>query len=195
MILTTPEPFITEAELKNKLNKSASSPDSEYTPYVEASCEMIRDRMGEISPVEALETLYPRSTNAVVLSHTPVISVTTVTDVYLGSPILPYVASPLVDGWELESIEGILRHSLRWPRGGVTFAYVAGRDPIPPNYKMAALDLAAHLWKGSQQNSGGGRPPVGQEGTVIPGTSWALPYSVRQTLGLDKRPRREVWAG
>lgn len=196
MILTTPEPFITAAELKDKLNKTAATPDAEFALYVETACEMIRDRMGEISPVEALETVYPRrTTDAVVLSHTPVISIVSVTDAYTGLALPTHVASPLVDGWFLESVEGIVRHSLRWPRAGVIFEYIAGRTPVPPNYKMAALDLGAHLWKGSQQNSAGGRPVVGQEGVVVPGSSWALPYSVRQTLGLDKRPRRDVWVG
>lgn len=195
MILTTPEPFITTAELKNKLNKSAATPDDEFTLYVETSCEMIRDRMGEVASVDARETFSPRRRDAVILTHGPVIEITQVIDDYTGLDIPPYVADPLVDGWTLESVEGIVRHSYWWPTTGVTFLYRAGREPVPANFKMAALDLAAHLWKGSQQNSQGGRPPVGQDGVIVPGSSWALPYSVRQTLGLDKRPRRDIWVG
>lgn len=193
MLLTEPVAFITEAELLAKLNKSPTTPIDEFTLYVQTACAMIRDRMGEVSPVEAQETLDLRwGQRVVVLEHTPVISITTVTDNVTGLAI-PAWAAP-TEGWRLDSAEGVLRHSLRWPTRA-TFEYVVGRDPTPPNFRMAALDLAAHLWKGSQQNSGGGRPQVGQEGTVVPGTTWALPYSVRQTLGLDKRPRRDVWVG
>jgi hypothetical protein len=193
MLLTEPVAFITEAELLAKLNKSSTTPIDEFTLYVQTACAMIRDRMGEVSPVEAQDLLEPRwGQRTVVLEHTPVISITSVTDSVTGLPI-PEWAAP-TEGWRLESVEGLLRHSLRWTNRAVV-EYVAGRDPTPANYRMAALDLAAHLWKGSQQNSGGGRPQVGQEGSVVPGTTWALPYSVRQTLGLDKRPRRDVWVG
>jgi hypothetical protein len=195
MILTTPEPFITTAQLKDKLNKSSATADDEFTLYVEASCEMIRDRMGEVASVDAVETFYPKERRDVpiILSHTPVIEITRVVDRYTGLDI-PTYADP-VNGWYLESVEGIVRHSLYWPAQGVNFEYRAGREPIPANFTMAALDLAAHLWKGSQQNSQAGRPQVGQDGVIVPGSSWALPYSVRQTLGLDKRPRRDVWVG
>jgi len=193
MLLTEPVAFITEAELLAKLNKSPTTPIDEFTLYVQTACAMIRDRMGEVSPVEAQDLLEPRwGQRVVVLEHTPVISITTVTDSVTGLEI-PEWAAP-TEGWRLDSVEGLLRHSLRWPTRAVV-EYVAGRNPTPANYRMAALDLAAHLWKGSQQNSGGGRPQVGQEGQIVPGSSWALPYSVRQTLGLDKRPRRDVWVG
>lgn len=187
MILTNPDPFITAAELKEHLNKSSSTPDAEFETFVNASCEMIRDRMGQISPVDATETFRYRYTDVLVLSHTPVLSITTATDDTTGLEIP-------VDDWALESKEGIVRHSLRWANP-TTFLYQAGLNPIPDNYILAALDLGAHLWKASQQNSQGGRPSVGSDGQIIPGSSWALPYSVRQTLGLDKRPRRDVWIG
>lgn len=195
MILTTPDPFITVSQLRDKLNRTSTTSDEELLLYVQTSCEMIRDRMGEVASVDATETFYPKQRRdvPVILTHTPVIEITRVFDQYTGLDI-PAYAEP-VEGWQLESVEGIVRHSLYWPPYGVGFEYRAGREPIPANFTMAALDLAAHLWKGSQQNNQGGRPQVSQDGVIVPGSSWALPYSVRQTLGLDKRPRRDVWVG
>lgn len=186
MILTSPEPFVTATKLKDKLKKSAAEPDDAYLPYVETACGMIRDRMGEISPVQAEDVIEPTH-RSVFLEHTPVIRVISATDNRTG------LAIP-ADQWRLVTVEGHVRHSSRWPTS-VTFEYEAGRDPIPPNYEMAALDLAAYLWRQSQQNSAGGRPPVSAGDQPSQNMSWALPYSVRQMLGLDKRPRREVWLG
>jgi len=36
---------------------------------------------------------------------------------------------------------------------------------------------------------------VGVDGTVVPGVTYALPYTVRQLLGLDRLPRDEVPVG
>lgn len=192
MITSEPEPFITATELKNHLNKTSATPDDEFELFIETSCEMIRDRMGQVSPVTAVEALNTRR-DVLILEHTPVISIDTITDSRTGLEIPPY--STNVRGWLLDGREGVLRHSHRFP-GAMTIEYTAGRVPTPPNYKLAALELGAHLWRSSQQNSAGGRPPVGGgDGQVVQGTSWALPYSVRQLLGLDKQPRAGVWVG
>lgn len=186
MITSDAAPFITVAELKTHLNKTSASNDVELLLFVETACEMIRDRMGEVALVDAVETLV--STRGVlVLAHRPVVSVGIVTDT-------TYTIPKFVSGVTLESSEGIVRHPLPGRRT-ITIEYQAGRDPVPANFKMAALELGAHLWRSSQNNTSGGRPPLGNDQQVVPGSSWALPYNVRQLLGLDKRPRQEVWIG
>lgn len=187
MITSDAAPFITVAELKTHLNKTSTSDDIELVLYVETACEMIRDRMGEVAAVDAVETL-ASSRGVLVLTHRPVLSIGIVTDV-------TYPVPALITGVTLESSEGIVRHPLPGRRN-ITINYQAGRDPVPANFKMAALELGAHLWKSSQNNTAGGRPPLGGgEQPSASGSNWALPYNVRQLLGLDKRPRQEVWIG
>lgn len=175
MILTAPDPFITVAQVQQYLHKS-SAPDL-LGPMVGAACAMIRDRIGEVAPVDCTTTVPHhqwRTTGTVVLDHRPVISITTVVD-----------ARGLVAGAELASREGIVALPAG-ATGAVTVEYVAGRDPIPDNITLAAVELAAHLWRNSQ-NAGQTRPSPGQpDATVLPGTAYSMPYRVRELLGLGK---------
>ncbi|MBX6382165.1 MAG: phage gp6-like head-tail connector protein [Microbispora sp.] len=193
MITTEPADFITLGELKAYLRKTGDADDEVLTTYVSTACRMIRDRMGEVSPVTAVVEVRARGRH-LVLEHRPVISITSVEELP-GLEAIPE-ADPVTgtEGWVLESREGVLRHTLCWP-GWVRITYTAGRDPVPPTFVTAALELAAHLWRTSQHNTGGGRPPVGVDEMVVPGVSYALPYSVRQLLGLDKRPQEEIPVG
>jgi hypothetical protein len=182
MLITEPEPFITVAQLK-KLLKKETAPDEDFELFAATACEVIRDRMGQVSPVTAVDVV-KTFRNVLILEHTPIISVTTIVDT---ASTLPVTA-----GWALDGTAGILRHSYRFP-GAITITYQAGRDPVPANFKLAALELGAHLWRSSQQNSGGGRPGFGDDNQVMPSAGWALPYNVRQLLGLDKMARAEVF--
>jgi hypothetical protein len=81
--------------------------------------------------------------------------------------------------------------------GYFRISYIAGRQLIPDNYILAAKELTGHLWRSSQHNASTstGRPALGSDQTVTGQTSYALPYAVRQLLGLDKRPQRGVFVG
>lgn len=193
MLLNEPADFITLAQLKEYLRRADNADDQVLAVYVSTACAMVRDRVGEVSPVEAVTEKVGRGRH-LVLEHRPVIAVTRVER-------LPYLeevpqADPAagVDGWVLEHREGVLRHTRGW-HGLVRVTYTAGRDRVPANIQTAALELAAHLWRVSQHNTGGGRPLVGVDETVVPGVTYALPYTVRQLLGLDRLPRDEVPVG
>src|SRR5690606_36691478 len=104
-------------------------------------------------------------------------------------------ADPLAgtDGWTLDAGAGLLTLSRDYGRVRATVR--VGRVPLPGNVRMAGMELIAHLWRTSQHNTSGGRPSLGVDETVVPGVSYALPYNVRQLLGLDKRPQEHLDVG
>jgi len=176
VILTTPEPFISVAQVQDHLRKTGG--EELLEPMVGAACEMIRARIGEVAPVDCATTVSADRwavTGTVVLEHRPVISLTTVVD----------ARGPVV-GSVLVSRDGGVVGLPGSVTGTVTVTYQAGRDPVPDNVTLAAIELAAHLWRNSQ-NAGQSRPGPGQpDATVLPGTAYSMPYRVRELLGLGK---------
>lgn len=185
--------FISLRDTKAFLNldMERSTYDDMLRTFITAACEMITDRMGPVSPKTIEERIYCGK-EKLILNHYPVISVTSVEMVPGPVPIPQGDPISGTAGWYLDQPEiGILKHTYRFS-GELRIVYRVGRSPLPSNFRLAALELVAHLWRSSQMNSGGGRPQVNMDGQVIAGTTFALPYSVRQLLGLDKRSQSRV---
>lgn len=194
MIVTSPvPPFISAAEVKVHMRKTGDDGDATLPGFVGAACRMVIDRMGQVAPVQAVHTeRVRRLRRTIVLEDRPVVSITSVTG--RNGAIPP--ASPGVHGWVLKGASGVLEHTHYWPPGLVVVELVAGRDPLPDNFRLASLELCAHLWKQSQLATGGGRPAfAGDDQVVVPGASYALPYRVRELLGLGKQPTDEPLVG
>ncbi|GAB1823575.1 hypothetical protein [Herbidospora sp. RD11066] len=188
-------PWISLADLKNHLKQSgiATSDDEKLRGNIASACRVITDRMGEVSPITAVLEVERRG-KTIILPVRPVIAITSVEQLP-GLAVIPQADRAAgISGWSLESVEGVLVHT-GGRFGSARVTWRAGRNPIPPNFRLAALELAGHLWRTSQLNGGGGRPPVSNDEVIVPGVSFALPYSVRQLLGLDKRPQDEILVG
>lgn len=182
--------FISLSHFKAHIKKTSSTDDDIMRTFITGACQMINDRMGQVSPVTVVEDVtttcgYGR------LSKYPLISVTSVGVLPGLAVVAPWDGSvSLTVGWNVEN--GIL--NLR-RNGTFRVTYRAGLAVIPANYILAALELTADLWRQSQQNAGGGRPTVNTDDQIVPGVTYALPYRVRQLLGLDKRPQAGVFVG
>lgn len=186
--------FISLADALQHLKKSSTTPDGEkLRGFVSAACRMITDRMGQVSPTTVVHEA-ARCGDTIILPRRPIIAVASVERLPGLVPIPQADRATGVAGWYLKSTEGVLAMSSGW-FGDARVTYRAGRTPLPPNFRLAGLELVAHLWRTSQLNSGGGRPSVGTDEVLIPGTTFALPYNVRQLLGLDRLPRDEVLVG
>lgn len=192
--------FISLAEVKLHLNKAVAktNDDAELAGFIASACQMIEDRIGAVAPRAATQTVWQHHHHAYrrqfILDVHPVVGVTTVT---VDGVTVPQ-ADPVTgtDGWVLDPGPGVLAHTRRWPWGRVEVSYRAGRTPLPGNIRLAALELAAHLWKSSQLNSSGGRPnPAGMDDLALRGVGFALPYRVRELLGLGKLPTGDVQVG
>lgn len=193
MITTSPVPgFITVDELKTHLNKTSATDDAELAGFVSAACSMVVERIGHVSVVDATVDVAVHRGRAV-LPDRPVVAVTTVVDLPGESAVV--AADPVADvqGWTLRP-GGVLEVDGYHRRVRVT--YTAGRDPLPGDVRLAGLELAAHLWKSSQLNASGGRPnPAGMDDLALRGVGYALPYRVRELLGLGKLPTDEILVG
>lgn len=187
--------FISLPHFKAHIKKIGTTDDEIIRTFIGAACQVITDRMGQISPVTVTQDTYPKSGH-ISLRKIPVISIVSVSTLPGLAPVdeADLVAGP--SGWSLNRETGIIRVGDRYTsRQMYRTIYRAGMDSIPQNYILAALELAAHMWRSSQQNTGGGRPSVGLDEMVAPGVTYALPYNVRQLLGLDKRPQKRVFVG
>ncbi len=182
--------FISLADAKGHLRKSRieTVDDEVLRGFVATACQVIEDRMGHVSPVTVV-TDRRAHRGQVVLPERPVIAITSVQRLPGLAAVSQADAGADTDGWTLESPEGVL--SVGWC-DRVRVTYRAGRSPVPPNFRLAALELVAHLWRGSQHNQAGGRPALGEtDATAWAATSFALPYRVMELLGLKKTQERD----
>lgn len=191
------DPFITVDELKTHMNKAGAADDAELPGFISAACQMVVDRIGVVSPTDATQTVWGHRVHRreFVLDLHPVIDVTAVT---VDGTVVPQ-ADPVAgtDGWVLDAGPGVLAHTQRWPGGRIEVTYQAGRTPLPGNIRLAALELAAHLWQQSQLNTASTARPstFGSDELALRGVGFALPYRVRELLGLGKNPTDEFLVG
>lgn len=192
--------FISLAELKRHLKKdpTKTDDDAELLEFIAPACQMIEDRIGPVTPRTATQTVWGRNhiyRRQFVLNSHPVIIVTAVAVDGQAVPEADPTAG--TDGWVLDPGPGILAHTRHWPWGRIEVTYQAGRTPLPGNIRLAGLELAAHLWRAMKlTNSGNGRPnPAGADDLALRGVGYALPYRVRELLGLGKLPTSDIQVG
>lgn len=194
MLTGTPEPFITVDDLKAYMKKAAgTADDAELTDFAATACEMIRRRVGEVSPVTGVSDCCGA---LVVLEHRPVVSITSVETLPGGTAVAEADEEAGTSGWVLQSKDAAILRFVGVRPGRVRVTYQAGRDPVPANITQAAKELAAHLWRGPKLNAGGGRPSLSGDSATVVGSTFALPIRVRELLGLGSRvPRDEILLG
>lgn len=170
-----------------KKKKILADDDDKLTDMILAATDMIEDRMGAVMPQDVSDFTDLSGRAVFVTEKRPVVKILAIT-MQNGTVIPPTDFGTQVYGWALTSPEGVVQLSRR-VSGLVQVQYQIGRVPVPYRFRTAAKELVAHLWRTTQMNSDGGRPPAQGEIQVANSGSWALPYNVRQLLGLDKLPR------
>lgn len=182
--------FISLADAREHLQKTTAD-DEQLRPFVSAACRMITDRMGQVSPATMVHDVTQRG-STIVLPTRPVIAVTTVERLPGLAPLPPVDEVTGTAGWYLDGSEGVLRHSSCFA-GRVRVTYRAGRNPLPSNFRLAALELVAHLWRGSQHNQAGGRPALGETDALSASVrTFAMPFRVMELLGLRKDQEHDM---
>lgn len=177
MLTATPDPFITVQQLKTHLKKEGTANDDELQTFVGAACQMIRDLVGEVAEVEATDVRTLRGVRRIVTEHRPVVSLDSATDAD---------GNDITDAFTLANSEGVIDGAFN---GQVTIRYTCGRQPVPDNITLAALELGAHLWRASQNGGAAGAPSFNDasDGVQLIGSAFALPIRVRELLGLGRR--------
>lgn len=177
------------AAAKAKLDIPAASTgdDEELREFIEATTACVEFFVGPV--VRRTVTQVVRGGNPSVLLHTaPVISVTTMTGI---DPGLPIVDTSILD---VDPESGVLGRTdgLVFSPGRYRAVYVAGRTAVPANVSLAAKLILQHLWR---TNYGAARGLAGIGGSEdfqvtepIPGLGYAIPNRALQLLQGDRDP-------
>lgn len=188
-------------DLRAELNLTTTNTgnDDELRLYLAAATPIIEDLTGPMRRTTYSDQ-YDGGVQTLILRHSRIISVTTVTE-YWGSYAwdLSQAANPAASGQYSYTVDlGIGAITRRTPSGAATFfangqrnihvTYTAGAAVVPPNIRLAARRLAAHQYRTSQQ---GTRPAFGTGDTDVAFTpsGYAVPRSV---LELCKPHRRQL---
>lgn len=184
-----PAAFISLADVKTHMKKTGTADDEELRWFVAAACQLIRERMGDVIPTTVTEDV-PAGCKTIVLRRRPVMSVTSVLTLP-GLQAIPEANEVTgADGWKLNAGPGVLTHTRCFP-SRARILYRVGRAPLAANFRLAGLELSAHLWLSRKMNAGGGRPSLNQDQPVMAGSAFALPIRVRELLGLGRDDRSE----
>lgn len=179
---------------------TSAAGDDVLQPMIDAACssiERIKGRIGEDTVAGELQPI--DGCGYVFLDERPVISVQSVSVIQSGAtPLAIAKADPatgVLTGWTLKSAGGVVSvpfGQIGVPScdGQVLVDYTVGRNPVPPDWEQAAVELAGFLYRESQNNADAGRVGAGADDEDWPSRAgagigaYAMPFRVRELLGL-----------
>lgn len=137
--------IVSLAETKAHLNipSTVTTHDEELRRHIGSATGVVEGHIGPVVRRTVSAERHPGGCYAVVLHHTEVISVTSVTPVATGGTAVT-VADLDVDP------AGIIRYKdgyTAFPYGMYLWTYVVGRVTIPDEVVLAALIIVKHLWE------------------------------------------------
>jgi len=179
------------------MNKNNTADDVEIQDFIDAAQAVVQREVGPVVPTSFTETL-AAPVGRLVLSHRPVISITSVTE--LGTLLSPSAYRIDVNSGILERANGtgLGYWASLGSQADISVTYLAGQcGPVPANYRLATLELVAHLWRTSQMGRNrrvrGSGP---EDDTQTVGLGFSLPNRVRELLGarqpVQARGEREI---
>jgi uncharacterized phiE125 gp8 family phage protein len=179
--------IVTAAEVRAHLNLTDATQDVELQGFISAAQAIVENITGAVVPAVYTET-YDGGMTAIILRHTPVLSITSVTENW-GPTAYTLTNQPVgssVDAWgyDLENANSgkVVRRTVTgfpFPFyrgvGNIAITYTAGRASVPADIRLAALRLIEHLWSSQQGRAG----RMQQDN---PGAAHAVPYFVQELL-------------
>lgn len=151
--------FIDVTEVRAHANIDDTHDDAELRLFAGAAQEAVEGLVGPVIHRTVVETVQSRG-GVILLTHAPVVSVTSVTGVTAPYEYTLNAAAGLLVGTPYDTT--------------VTVTYVAGRTVVPDSIRTAALIIAKHLWR-TQLGAAPvilGEEPVASE---FQGMSYGLP--------------------
>ena len=136
--------------------------------FIYAAGDVINDECGIVMP-EQFDEYYDGGRKQIWLRHTPVLEVSQVEEgwgftnydltlVQVNSPVYTNMFAFSIDepmtGLISRRVGGNVSIPFVPGDGNVHFTYSAGRGTVPAGIRLAALELIAHWWQGSQQRHG-----------------------------------------
>ena len=183
-VLAVTRRIVSLADAKLHMNKNNTADDVEIQDFIDAAQAVVQREVGPVVPTSYTETL-PAPPGRLILSHRPVISITSLSET--GTLLSP-------SAYRLDPASGLVERAYGsgagyWASTGsnadIAVTYLAGRSgPVPANYRLATLELTAHLWRNSQMGRNrrvrGSGP---EDDTAAVGLGFSLPNRVRELLG------------
>lgn len=177
------------AEAKTHLGAGPSTPwtidDDELRNFLQAVTEAVESKVGPC--VRRTVTQRVREGGSqIALTYAPVISVTSVTSVWLGGP--SWTTAQLI----VDQDAGVIFPQLSimpfyW--GPWDVVYVTGRAVVPERIIHAAKELLRHLWETQRgQLQSGALTPGGETFTTTAGWAFSIPNRVLEMLSDDMTP-------
>jgi uncharacterized phiE125 gp8 family phage protein len=163
--------LITLAEAKSHLNIEGDADDAELTTFITVSSDLVEEAANRVWRTTSYTEYHDGGTRDLVLLHSPVSSITSITD-----------QGGTVDAAEyrLHASTGLI-HRLAQPfiggREEVVVTYVAG-GTTPALIKHGTKEVLRHLWK-TQRGTLGGRKPLDGD---APSASFSLPNRVLEEI-------------
>lgn len=163
--------IVSLADVKSYLRITSTNNDALLNLYILGATAVATYWFGEINSLTVTGEVHDGGHETILLRHTPILSVTTVTE-YIG--ISAYVLTSQPEGSTVNNYG----YSLDLPEAGlitrrsgagtpmpflggdraVIVSYVAGRATVPDDVYLATLEDIRGLWQQTQQ---GGRPQFG----------------------------------
>lgn len=167
---------LTVPEAKKHLNITSGDYDDEIQDVIEAAEAAIAERVGPLEPTTYTTRVYGNG-GQLLLEHTPVVSLTSITPDY-GSALT-------LTGIYTDQAAGVVSYTSGgyFPSTAQTVVYTAGRATCPPDLLMAVKELVKHLW--TTQRGSSTRPGMAggdAYSNTIPGAAFAFPFRVEQLL-------------
>lgn len=174
------------ADAKVFLNIPGTASDDELREYLEAATEVVE---GYIGPV-ARRTYTSRvngGRDVLILPHTQVLSVTSITSVSTGITPVP-LANLSID---TEAGDIYLKYAGCFPYGAYDITYTVGRSVMKANWTTAAKIIVKHMWS----NKLGNLPSIQGDnpGYVVTGSGHLVPYQAIALLNLPSSAQPMVY--
>ena len=171
-------PVATVAELKRHLNIDEYQDDTELLMFLDYATAMIEARVGRLTTRTVTTTVSGDGSSELALDEWPIASVTSVTE---NGATLPATAYGIHQRYSNTLVRRFgTYYQGNWWQGfsNIVVTYVAGWTDVPPNYRLAVLELTRHLWQ--TQRGAMNRPRSGDD--YQPGLSFSMPNRVLELL-------------
>lgn len=176
-------------EAKNHLDKTSgkTADDEEIMDMIDMATVLLEPLAGIMVPRAVTELHNGQPGNLSIFTRAwPCLSITSIVEHY--SDGTSYTLTP-VDYIFDARIRKLTRVSAGyvpypWPIGLINVVTVTqcGRNPIPQNYRTAAVELVGNLWRTTQQRSAAQRPGVPAQGVDLVPSTYAIPRRVQEML-------------
>lgn len=161
-------------EAKDYLNISSSTSDAELGPFITAASQAWVNKVGPVAGSPTYSEWYDGGGYFISLRHTPVQSITSITEaltatsVYtLNALVLDGTGSSDAYGYTFDQETGLLtRRASGAPSlfaagiRNIHVTYVAGYATVPEDIKLAIKDLVHDMWQSQRATLRGGEVPT-----------------------------------